>query len=344
MHPPRRRPTCSGALPLVLCCSAMFAGCKGKTPEQTPGPSASASAAPRQLSPELAGKVLAKVGDREITLGEYAATLERMDQFERLRYQTPDRRRKLLDEIVKAELLAGEARRRGLDKRPEVEERIRQVLRDEVKQLARAKLPAPTSIPDSEVRAYYDKHRSEFAEPERRRAAHIVLSDEQRARQVLARATGASAAEWGKLVREHSRDAPAAEGPLAPAELAGDIGIVSAPGEPRGANAAVPEPVRKALFQIDKLGGVHPELVRDGSKFHIVRLTGKSDARTRSYAEAERAIRVAIVQQRLREAEAQLERELRQRYPVQIDDAALQSVKVPALGKGSDAPPSPSSH
>jgi parvulin-like peptidyl-prolyl isomerase len=316
----------------------MCAACKGKTPEQATAPSAAPSARPRQLDPELAGKVLAKVGDRAITLGEYAATLERMDQFERLRYQTPDRRRMLLDEIIKAELLAGEARRRGLDKRPEVEERIRQVLRDEVKQLARAKLPAPSSIPESEVRAYYDQHRAEFAEPERRRAAQIVLTEEPRARQVLARATGASAAEWGKLVREHSRDAAAAEGPLAPAELAGDIGIVSAPGEPRGDNPAVPEPVRKALFEIRELGGVYPELVRDGSKFHVVRLTGKTDARTRSYAEAERAIRVAIVQQRLREAEAQLERELRQRYPVQIDEAALQTVKVPALGKGPDAP------
>lgn len=337
MNAPCRQPRCRKILRFLLCSGVILAGCKGKSPEQGALPSASASANPRQLSPELAGKVLAKVGEREITLGEYAATLERMDQFERLRYQTPDRRRKLLDEIIKAELLAGEARRRGLDERPEVEERIRQVLRDEVRARARAKLPAPASIPESEVRAYYDKHRAEFAEPERRRAAHIVLSDEPRARQVLAQAVAASAAEWGKLVRQHSRDVPPAEGPLAPAELAGDLGIVSAPGEPRGDNPAVPEPVRKALFQIDELGGVYPELVRDGAKLHIVRLTGKTDARTRSYAEAERAIRVAIVQQRLRAAEAQLERELRQRYPVQIDEAALQSVKVPALGKGSDA-------
>lgn len=333
---PRTRPRCSGALRLLVC-SAIVAGCKSQAGEPGAAPSASASARASGLSPELAGKVLAKVGEREITLGEYAATLARMDQFERLRYQTPDRRRKLLDEIIKAELLAGEARRRGIDKRPEVEERIRLVLRDEVQSLARAKLPEASSIPESEVRAYYDRHRADFSEPERRRAAHIVLTDEPRARQVLERAVRASPTEWGQLVREHSRDVPPAPGPLAPAELAGDIGIVSAPGEPRGDNPAVPEPVRKALFQIDELGGVYPELVRDGAKFHIVRLVGKSDARARSYAEAERAIRVAILQQRLRQAERDLERELRQRYPVQIDEAALKRVKVPALGKGADA-------
>ncbi|HEY6560890.1 MAG TPA: peptidylprolyl isomerase [Polyangiaceae bacterium] len=339
MNAPRHRLTRAGALGLLLCSSGLVAGaCKSKPPEQGTLPSASASARPLALSPELAGKVLAKVGERDITLGEYAATLERMDQFERLRYQTPERRRKLLDQIINAELLAGEARRRGLDKRPEVEERVRQVLRDEVQSLARAKLPAPASLPESEVRAYYDQHRSEFSEPERRRASHIVLSDERRARQALERAAAANATEWGKLVREYSLDKLPAEGPLAPTELVGDIGIVSAPGAPRGDNPAVPEPVRKALFQIDKLGGVYPELVRDGAKLHIVRLTGKTDARTRSYAEAERAIRVAIMQGRLHDAERALERELRQRYPVQIDETALQSVKVPALGKGSDAP------
>jgi hypothetical protein len=97
--------------------------------------------------------------------------------------------------------------------------------------------------------------------------------------------------------------------------------------------------VRQALFRIEKLGGVFPELVKDGAKFHVVRMTGKSDARTRTYAEAERAIRVAILQRKLVAAELDLERELRQRYPVQIDEAALQTVKVPPLGKGANARP-----
>ena len=54
------------------------------------------------LSPEQATRTLAKVGDRVITLGDFAATLERMDQFDRLRYQTKERRKELLDEIIAA--------------------------------------------------------------------------------------------------------------------------------------------------------------------------------------------------------------------------------------------------
>ena len=44
------------------------------------------------LSPEQAAQVLAKVGTSTITLGDYVAALEHMDQFDRLRYQSPERR------------------------------------------------------------------------------------------------------------------------------------------------------------------------------------------------------------------------------------------------------------
>ena len=64
-------------------------GCRSASPSSAldPGPDAGG-----RLTPEQASQVLAKVGDRTITLGDYAAALERMDPFERMRYQTEDRR------------------------------------------------------------------------------------------------------------------------------------------------------------------------------------------------------------------------------------------------------------
>jgi peptidyl-prolyl cis-trans isomerase C len=302
--------------------------------EPTPAASAaaSASAVPGHLSPELASQVLAKVGDRTITLGDYAAVLDRMDQFERLRYQSPERRRQLLDEIVRVELLATEARRRGLDRDPKTVERIRQVLRDEVLKRLRMKQPGPEAIPEAEVRAYYEQHREEFFEPERRRVAHIELRDRKLAQQVLEEALKASPKEWGQLVQRHSLDHPdQASGPQ-PAELAGDLGIVSREGE-RGDNARVPEPLRAAVFEIQEVGGVYGKVVSAGKRFHVVRLTGKTDARQRDYADAERSIRVSLGQQRIRAAEAKLEAELRGRFPVEVDEAALAKVKVPTPEK-----------
>lgn len=291
------------------------------------------------MPPELASKVLAKVGDRVITLGDYAATLERMDQFERLRYQSPDRRRQLLDEMIQVELLAQEAARRGLDKRPETQERIRIILRNEVLKRLRRDVPGPETVTEADARKYYEKHRDDFREPERRRAAVIVLGDQAKAKGLLSQAIKATPMQWGKLVLEHSLEKPAAPSPTAPLELAGDLGIVSAPGVERGANERVPKAVREALFKIAKVGEVHDAVVEDGGKFYIVRLIGKTDARDRPFKEAERSIRVSLVQENIRAAEEKLEKELREKYPVKIDDEALEKVKLPEQ-PGSAPPPS----
>jgi parvulin-like peptidyl-prolyl isomerase len=297
----------------------------------------SASAAPLGLTAELARTVLVKVGEREITLGEYAATLERMDPLERLRYQTADRRKQLLNEIIQVELLAQEAQRRGLDKQPETEEAVRQILRDEVLRRVRQAAPNPSEIPEGDVHAYYDAHHADFNEPERRRVAHIVVATDARAQAALAKAKQASPSEWGKLVQDVSLDKPAKGSGPQPDELAGDLGIVGPVGHPRGDNPKVPEALRAAVFQIDKVGGVLDHVVADGGKFHIVRMTGRTEARDRSFQDAERTIRVAIVQERIRQRENELEQELRQRYPVSVDENALASVRTPDAA-GSSAP------
>src|ERR1700678_2207950 len=114
------------------------------------------------ISPEQAGKVLAKVGDRTITLGDFVAALEHMDQFDRLRYQSQERRKELLNEMINAKLLADEARDKGYDKDPRTQEELRSVLRDAMLKDARKGAPLPAELPADEVHAYFDAHRAEF--------------------------------------------------------------------------------------------------------------------------------------------------------------------------------------
>src|SRR5438128_6367199 len=90
----------------VLCLGAVLAegGCNEKA---VPGSGAADSGAhhtSESLTPEQAAKVLAKVGDKTITLGDYVAALEHMDQFDRMRYQSPERRKELLGEMINVEL------------------------------------------------------------------------------------------------------------------------------------------------------------------------------------------------------------------------------------------------
>jgi hypothetical protein len=303
--------------------------CSKKKDDAAPAASSSAAAGKKPLSPELAAKTLAKVGDRVITLGEYAATLDRMDPFERMRYQSQDRRKRLLDEMIEVELLSQEAKRRGLDKAPETQERLRQILRDQMLEDVRKGAPAPNDVPEPELRAYYDAHKDEFAEPERRRVAGIVLDSASLAKTVLAQAAKATPQQWGALVEQRSTQRGARAMPPGPAELAGDLGIVGPPGHPRGANPRVPEAVRDAVFKIAKVGDTYAEVVSADGKFYVIRLTSSTPARERKYEDSERAIRTAVVQSKIREKEQALEQELKKKFPVTVDEAALAKMPMP---------------
>lgn len=314
----------------------VFAGCRKETASGD-GSAVSAGSKPDGKDPATAldpSKVLAKVGDRNITLGDYQAALARMDRFERLRYQTPERRRLLLDEMINVELLAREAERRGLQHEPETQAQIRMLQREEVLRRLRAEQPALEELPNSEVRAYYEAHRTEYSDPERRRVAVIRVASEALAKTLLESAQAADAEQWGELVRKHSIPARVGERPSKnsarpPLELEGDLGLVSAPGEPKGDNPRVPEPVRRAVFAISEPGRVHSEIVADGGAFYVVRLVAKNDARERSFAEAEPAIRVAVLQERLRRAERELSERLERELPVVIDETLLDGLSEP---------------
>jgi peptidyl-prolyl cis-trans isomerase C len=284
---------------------------------------------PGGLSPEQAALVVAKVGDRTITLGDYAATLERMDQFDRLRYQSPERRKELLQEIIDVELLAQDARKRKLDQEPETQQAIRQVLRDAILADAKRELPAPADIPEAEVRAYYEAHRDEYREPERRRVAEIVVKDKETANKIIGLAKKTNSREWGELFNAHSA-VPLGKGPEGqPLEMAGDLGLVGPPGDPRGDNPRISAEVRAAAFEIAEIGDVLARPVQASDGFHVVRLLGKSAAHDRSFSDAERSIRVAILQAKIAEREKALEAELRRQFPVTIDEQALAKVELP---------------
>lgn len=302
-------------------CKSCDSGSGGDTTD------AGGHAQPRSLTPEQAAQVLAKVGDKTITLGDYAAALEHMDQFDRLRYQSPERRKELLEEMINVELLAMEATAKGYDKDPLAQQELRAILRDAMLAEARKSVPAPADIPEAEVRAWFDAHRADYKDPERRRLSVIVAKDEATAKDILAAAKKEpNAAKFGELVRARSIDAHARDN--VPIDLAGDLGIVSPPGDPRGENARVPEPVRAAAFAIEDVGGVHDRVVPANGRFYVVRLTQKLEPHERTFEEAERTIRVKLAQDKMRAKEDELLAELRKTVKVEIDEAAVGTVKV----------------
>jgi parvulin-like peptidyl-prolyl isomerase len=302
-----------------------------KSCTETAGGADAAASPTKLLTDQQAAQVLARVGNKTITLGDYTAALEHMDQFDRLRYQSSERRKELLDEMITVELLAMEATAKGYDKEPLAQQELRAILRDAMLTEARKGAPTPADVAESDVRAWFAAHRADYKDPERRRVSIILTGSEGAANEALALARKTkTAAEWGELVRSKSLD-PQARANV-PVDLVGDLGIVSPPSDPRGDNPRVPQEVRAAVFSIAEIGSVYDKVVPSGApphrSYYVVRLTQKVPAHERTYEEAERSIRVRLSQDKLRQREDELIVELKKSVKVEVDEAALATVKV----------------
>ena len=261
-------------------------------------------------------QVLAEVGSAKITLGEYAESLLRMGEYEQLRYQSKERQLELLNDLIDLELFAQEARRLELDQRPEVQIALDQAQRDQALANLKKKSITPDQISEAEIKSYYDAHRDEFKEPERRRVLAISFKDRSKAENLLEKVKGADGKSWGRLVRPFLKnEGIAAAGAT---EYSGDLGFTSAVGVMRGRNENIPDAVVEAVFTLKNNGDVYPSPVGDADQFYVVRLAAKSPARDRSLSSASPLIRVELARKHFLKLEEELIKELRQRYPVKI--------------------------
>ena len=302
---------------------AWLAASTGCESASEPEPSAS-SIRIAGLEPEVSGQLLAKVGDREIRVGDYAAALQRMDRFERMRYQTKDRREELLEEMINLELLAREAERRGLGEDPETKALLWQSLRTEALAELRAGLPEPSSYSAAEVSEYYDEHRAQFVDPERVRVAHIELATAAEAKATLAEALGSSPQRFAELVARVSHAPDAGVLPSAGDLGAADLGFIS-----RSEPSSVAEALRLAAFELNADGEVLPRVVAVGGRFHVLRRLAHAPRRQRELAEVDGVVRNLIAEQRFEQARTELVAKLRKRTSVVIDEAALAKVPAP---------------
>lgn len=349
----RLRPASPIALVAALAIGlALPLGCNEKAVKKQPDAGAVAGG----LTPEQAAKPVAKLGDKVITLGEFAQALADMPEYERLRYQGVERRKELLRAMIDMQLLADEAKKQGLDQDPIVAEETRQVLVAWMRGKLLEGLPAPSEIPESELRAFYDAHVDEYREPERRRVSQVVVKDEATAKKVHDEARAATATQWGAIVGKYSEEKPA--GTEAP-EMMGDLGFVTAPTDPHApANPKVTTEIRAAAFALKDVGAVS-EPFKDSNGWHVIRLVTKNEARDQSFADVERALRVRVLQEKRAAKEKALVDEMRKELKVEIDEATLAAIaselaigpapsaSAPASGSvqpapSGSAPPAPS--
>jgi peptidyl-prolyl cis-trans isomerase C len=271
--------------------------------------------------PEELAETLAKVDDVTITVGEFQERINQQSPYVRARYTSLERKKEFLDNLVRFEVLAKEAQRKGLDKDPEVVRTMKQVM---IQKLLKDEFDKhhQEDITDGECKTYYDAHPEEYNKPEEVRVSSILVKDMATAKKVLgdARIKGVDNQQFRNLVAEYSQD-------LATKDRGGDLRYFDAN------TKDVPKPIVDAAFKLQTLGDVS-EPIKTPAGVVILKATGRRKALTRSFDEVKQQIRNKLYRDKRTDAMEQYVKNLRDKANIKIDETKLAKVQIEGAQAG----------
>jgi peptidyl-prolyl cis-trans isomerase C len=304
----------------VLCLAALaLCACK-----PSPGPGAKAAA--------RVGPVLARVDDTEITASDLQDVLARYSHtpFVLARYSAPEKKKELLEGLVRYELMAHEALRRGYDRDPDVQ-RIakKQMVALFEKREINDKLRAE-DVPPADIEKYYREHPPEFVRPEEVRVSRILVHDAAAARRIAAEAKTAGHSDikfFRVLVERHSED-------MDSKARGGDLMFFDRK------TTREPKAVVEAAFALGQVNEVAGPIETDKG-FHILKLTEHRPETTRPLAEVKVDIQRRLLEQWRAQRRRELTEEMRKSVRVEIDQNELAKISVAPSPDGGRPVPGP---
>lgn len=210
--------------------------------------------------------VVAKVGEQKITKSEVEKRLALVRPFQ-LRYfgsTIEELRRRFVEEaIVKDALYVASARAETIEKRPDVSDKIRSILRNALLKQIRAEVASSSPVSDEEVRAYYEANRDKYHAPTRIALWRILVATKDEATQLIEKAKAdLSPKRWNELARDFSLD-------KSTNMRGGNLGFVAPDGSTSDANIKVDVALLKAAEAV-KDAELVPEPVAEGSQWAVV--------------------------------------------------------------------------
>ena len=263
------------------------------------------------------GDVLARVNGEEI-LQQDVDEIVTVFVLPQLQAQNPETElsaeqrtqieKNIVEQLVTERLLIQKAKEAGISaddtvvsqrfeqvktQRPDLSEEMLKGLLEKdnmIQQLLQAEVISKIAVTDEEVQTYYDEQKEQFQEPEQIQASHILIqvaqdaSDEEKqaARKkiddvlVLAK----EGKDFAELATEYS------EGPSK--DQGGDLGFF-----PKG---AMVKPFEEVAFALNE--GEISEVVETQFGYHIIKLTGKKEAREVPFEEVKEQLKQGLQQQK----------------------------------------------
>ena len=266
--------------------------------------------------------ILARVGDRVITVSEFQERFNVLPSERRQGATVEEQKEKALERLVQMTLFSLEARAENIDR----QEPVASILRDIVDSiLAREyynmKIKPELTVTDEEINDYYDGHADEFTDPEMVRARHILIrvapdatpeewtAAEKKATELKREID--NGANFSKLAKEKFEDRRTKK-------RGGDLGFVT--------RENMPEEFPDIVFSLKE--GEISEPVKGAKGYHIIKIEMKRPERIRTLAQVKGTLKQKLAKQKDEELLAQTIERLKEKYKVVLNTDLLSSVKV----------------
>lgn len=281
------------------------------------------------VAPLQAAEV-ARVGDSVITTDQLRQTIVRQG------YNAYDEAsvKQALEDAIRFELLAAEARRLGLDKDPELQRRIKELL---VEKLVREKVDAArldVKFTEAELRSYYDSHTNEFRRPTVVSGPVLTIYLREDNQEAARKKAEDALREWKAgekaeaVLRKYSDD---------PSERVGGAqGSSFIEGQP---SRRYPEEVSKAMFTL-KLRGEIAGPIETPRAIYLASLAERRDGGRLPFEQVRRDIERLLGQQQREKAYADYCESLKKQFPVSVNEAEWKKTVQPST-PNAGPPPGP---
>ena len=268
------------------------------------------------------GPVVAKIDDVVITTVDVQERINKQSPFVRARYSDLEKRKEFLDNLIRFEIMAKEAQKRGYDQDPEVMRVMKQQMISRFLQKDFESKLRVEDVPDADVETYYKEHGDEFNRPDEVRVSQIVVKDKAKAAKVVTEARAANRTDskaFRDLVTKYSddEDSKARGGDLTSFDRASTL---------------YPKEIIEASFALKEVGDVS-EPVKTDKGFHVLRLTQKHPGFSRPLPEVKRQIQQRLFRDLRTKSLDAFVADLRKKYAVTIDEANLAKVTIDSGGE-----------
>ena len=276
------------------------------------------------LSEDDQVSVIAKIEDELITLGEFERRLNEQPPFARARYNSIVRKEDFLNNLVQFEVLAAEAKKRGLKEDPKVvlemkQAMVRMLMADEIDSRMKS-----IKITEEELKAYYDEHVKDYVRPAKVRSSQIVVSDQAAADALLKELKSEFLKDPRHKRRIFALKAKAVSIDKPTADLGGDMRFYASQQD----GGLVAKVLSEAVFALEHVGDMTTPIKSD-SGVHILMLTAKKARYERTFDEVKANIRNRLYRERRTSVELDFVKEVKAQHKIEVNKENLAKIKDP---------------